>query len=57
MAYMNIGDPIQENFQRADRVKPNKNKRRVWKRQKRRKLEEAKRSRVSKIKPKTRKGK
>ena len=57
MAYMNIGDPIQENFQRADRLKPNKNKRRVWKRQKRRKTEEAKRGRTGKLRPKTRKGK
>ena len=51
MAYMNIGDPIQENFQGADREKPLKNRRRVWKRQRRRKTEEAKRSRTGKLKP------
>ncbi len=53
MAYMNTGDPIQENFQRASRI-GNVNKRGVWKRQKRRKVEEAKRKSVTKLKPRKR---
>jgi len=51
MSYMNIGDPIQENFQGADRDKPVKNKRRVWKRQRRKETEQKKRNRTGKLKP------
>tara|TARA_R110002020_G_scaffold173477_1_gene364380 strand:+ start:37 stop:201 length:165 start_codon:yes stop_codon:yes gene_type:complete len=54
MAYMNIGDPIQENFQRSQRV-GNVNKRAVWKKQKRRKVEESKRKSVKKLKPRKKK--
>ena len=54
MAYMNVGDPIQVEFQKAERI-GNKNKRAVWKKQKRRKDEESKRKSVKKLKPRRKK--
>ena len=53
MAYMNTGDPIQVALQRAERV-GTKNQRVTWKKQKRRATEEAKRKRVTKLRPKKR---
>jgi hypothetical protein len=54
MAYMNVGDPIQVELQKAERI-GNKNKWAVRKRQKRKKVEEEKRKSLKRIKPRRKK--
>lgn len=53
MAYLNIGDPIQIELDRSERI-GTKNRRTVWKKQKRRLTEESKRKRIKKLRPKKR---